>query len=108
MLVYQFTYNSTGKYAFVPDNNFVGTIHVFNSLSGAIAKINEILPYKLDLNASGNYILKGKAGKNYLSSIATSGNTITSIGWSTNFNSALSTPDINQAVSIALTINENF
>lgn len=106
MIVFQFTYNSSGKYAITNDNVF-GTAWLYNTEAEMLNHVNQTLNYKID-KSGANFILKGKAGLNYLSAITQSGNNITAISWSTNPNSAVTTNSINTAINIAQAISDNF
>lgn len=108
MTVFQFTYQSSGKYAVVPSDDIVGISYIYNTEAEMLRHVNTTNSYQIAKNPSGNFILTGRAGLNYLSSITQSGNIITAIGWSTSLNSALSTPNINSAISIATAISANF
>lgn len=107
MTVLQFTHNSTGKYALVANDNIVGQAYIFNNVADLLVTVNSSLNYTLEATGA-NYLLKGKAGRNYLSSITISGTSVNAIGWSTSQGAALTTNDINQAISIAQTISLNF
>lgn len=107
MIVFPFTYNSSGKYALFLQDDVTGPAFIYNQESEMIAGVNNRLNYPIG-KSGANYILTGKAKVNYLSAITFSGSLITSITWSTNPASALTTNDINQAVSIAQRISLNF
>lgn len=107
MAVFQFTYNSSGKYALVLDDSIVGQAWIYNSSSEMLAAVNQRVTYRI-IPTGANYYLAGKAGLNYLTGLTQSGNVITSITWGTNPNAALTTNDINQAISIASAISMNF
>lgn len=107
MTVIQFTYNASGKYAVVPDDSIQGIAYIYNQESEMLDHINRTTNYKV-IKIGGNYALTGRAGLNYLTSITQSGNAITAISWSTSSGAAVTTNNINTAVSIAQAINNNF